>query len=223
MSTDRIKLIRKIIWVIVFSVSMAFVESAVVVYLRAIYYPGGFKFPLKPITDNLIAVEVLREVATILILLSVAVLISKKLWERFAYFLFCFGAWDIFYYVWLKVLLDWPPSIFEWDILFLIPLPWTGPVIAPVIISMLMIIFGLFIIHLFYRGHDFRPDLISRVFALIGTGLITFSFVHDTDATLHQQLPQPYRYEALFIGGFLYIAAFVISYLKTIRKLKYQK
>ena len=218
MSTDRIKLIKKITWVTVFSVSMAFVEAAVVVYLRTIYYPDGFEFPLRPITDNMIGVELLREFATILMLCSIAVLAGKRLWERFAYFLFCFGVWDIFYYIWLKVLLDWPSSIFDWDILFLIPLPWIGPVIAPVSISLLMVIFGFFIIYSFYKGYDFKPTLTSRILVLVGTAFILFSFMRDTDAALHQQLPQPYWYGFLLIGELLYVTAFMISYLKTMRQ-----
>ncbi len=217
MSTDN-KLIKKLIWVAIFSISMGFVESAVVVYLRRIYYPEGFSFPLKPLIDNLIEVEVLREAATIFMLLSAAALAGKKIWERFAYFLFCFGVWDIFYYIWLKVLLDWPSTIFDWDILFLMPMPWIGPVIAPVTISMLMIFFGLFIIYSFYKGYDFRPILISRILVLVGTGFIIFSFMRDTNATLHQQPPQPYLYGFLFIGEFLYAAAFIISYIKAIKQ-----
>ena len=212
------KLARKIIWAAVFGISMAFVESAVVVYLRAIFYPEGFSFPLKPITDNLIIVELARELATILLLLSVSALIGRKFWERFAYFLFCFGVWDIFYYVWLKVLLNWPSSIVEWDILFLIPLPWIGPVIAPVSISALMIIFSLLIIFSFHKGYDFRPTLISRILVLVGTALILFSFMRDTNASLYQHLPQPYLYGFLFAGELLYVTAFTLSYLKTLRQ-----
>ena len=218
MSPDRTNLVRRIIWVTVFSISMGFVESAVVVYLRAIYYPEGFAFPLKPITDNMIGVELLREFATILMFLSIAVLIGKKLWERFAYFLFCFGVWDIFYYIWLKVLINWPLTIFDWDILFLIPLPWIGPVIAPVSISMLMIVFSIFIIYSFDKGYDFKPMLISRILALVGTGLILFSFMRDIDATIHQKLPQPYLYGLLVIGELMYIVAFTISYARTVRR-----
>ena len=214
------KLTRKIILVVIFSISMAYVEAAVVVYLRVIYYPEGFSFPLTPITENMILIEILRESATILMLFSIAVLIGKKAWERFAYFLFCFGIWDIFYYIWLKVLLDWPSSIFEWDILFLIPLPWIGPVIAPVSVSILMIIFSSLIISSFQKGYNFRPTLISHILALVGTAFILFSFMHDLDAALYQQLPQPYMYEVLVIGELLYITAFVISYVKPTRQYK---
>ncbi len=211
------KPIRKILWGTVFGIAMAFAEAAVVVYLRTIYYPEGFFFPLKPLFDKLIVIEILREIATILMLISFAALAGKKLWERFAYFLVCFAVWDIFYYIWLKVLLDWPASFLDWDILFLIPLPWIGPVIAPVSVSILMLVFGLKIIHMFHKGYEFKTALISRLLALAGTGLLIFSFIRDTGAALHQQYPKPYLYGFLIAGELCYIAAFMISYLKSIR------
>lgn len=207
-------LITKIVWVIIFGIAMAFVESSVVVYLRAIFYPGGFTFPLESIADSKIVIEVLREVATIFMLLSVAYLAGKKFWERFAYFMLSFGVWDTFYYVWLKVLLDWPSTVFELDVLYLIPLPWIGPVVAPVSISVLMIIFSIIIARSFQRGDDFRPRLISHVLALAGVALVLYSFMYDIDATLRQQVPKPYRYELLIIGDLLFVASFIIAYLK---------
>jgi hypothetical protein len=213
---NRENLIRKIIWVTVFGISMAFFESAVVVYLRAIFYPEGFKFPLMALADYKIFVEVLREIASIFMLLSVACLAGKRFWERFAYFILSFGIWDIFYYVWLKVLLDWPSSLFEWDVLYLIPLPWIGPVIAPVSISVLMIVFSILIADSFQKGYNFRPTLISHMLALAGVILVLYSFMYDLNATLHQQMPKPYRYEFLVIGDLLFIGSFVLSYVKTI-------
>jgi hypothetical protein len=211
---NRDTFIWKVFWIILFAISMAFVEAAVVVYLRAIYYPEGFRFPLRAITDYKIVVELFREFATILMLLSVSMLSGRKLYERFAYFMIAFGVWDIFYYIWLKVSLDWPSTIFEWDILFLIPLPWIGPVIAPVSISILLIIFGVFIAYLFQKGREFKPTLISYIFALAGAVVILYSFMKDTDATLHQRLPQPYQYELLIIGELFFIGAFLVSYVK---------
>ena len=210
-------LITKIVWVIIFGIAMAFVESAVVVYLRAIFYPGGFKFPLETMDDYKIFIEVMREIATIFMLLSIAYLAGKKFWERFAYFMLSFGVWDIFYYVWLKALLDWPSTVFEWDILYLIPLPWIGPVVAPVSISVLMIIFSIIIARSFQKGDDFRPCLISHVLAIAGAVLVLYSFMCDTEATLHQQMPKPYKYELLIIGDILFMAAFLKSYIKTRR------
>ena len=210
-------LITKIVWVIIFGIAMAFFESAVVVYLRAIFYPEGFKFPLEAMADYKIFIEVMREIATIFMLLSIAYLAGKKFWERFAYFMLSFGVWDIFYYVWLKALLDWPSTVFEWDILYLIPLPWIGPVVAPVSISVLMIIFSIIIARSFQKGDDFRPCLISHVLAIAGAVLVLYSFMCDTEATLHQQMPKPYKYELLIIGDILFMAAFLKSYIKTRR------
>lgn len=211
-------LILKILWVTVFAVAMAFVESAVVVYLRVIYYPEGFTFPLKLIMDDTIMVELYREIATLFMLLAVAVLAGRRLWERFAWFMLAFGVWDIFYYIWLKVLISWPSSLSEWDILFLIPVPWIAPVSAPLSISLLMILAGILIVHLFQNGHEFRPALTSYILASAGAALILYSFMQDTGATLYQQTPQPYHYEFLVIGDILFVAAFVISYVKAVKK-----
>lgn len=207
-------LISKLFWLTLFSIAMAYVESAVVVYLRAIYHPAGFTFPLKSITDYKITVEVFREVATIIMLLTVAHLAGRNLRDRFACLMLAFGVWDIFYYVWLKVLIDWPASIFDWDILFLIPLPWIGPVIAPVSIAILMIIFGILIARSSDKGSVFRPKPIAALLALAGTVLVLYSFMYDTGSTLHSQMPKPYRYDLLIIGDVLFVAAFLIPYCK---------
>ena len=53
-----------------------------------------------------------------------------------------FGFWDILYYVFLRIMSGWPSSLFDWDILFLLPVPWWGPVLAPVAIAALMIVWG---------------------------------------------------------------------------------
>jgi len=206
---------KKIFWISLFGVTMGYFEAALVVYLRAIYYPEGFAFPLKIPTDFIIAVEVGREAASVIMLVSVACLTGKKFWERFAYFMLAFGVWDILYYVWLKALLNWPSSIFQWDVLFLIPLPWIGPVIAPVSIAVLMIVCGILIIGVFQKGGDFRPTLVSYLFGIIGLVLVLYSFMYDLNATLHQSMPRPYRYELLVIGDICSVAAFLISYMKS--------
>ena len=207
-------LFSKLLLLAIFAIAMAFIESAVVVYLRAIFYPDGFKFPLKAITDHKIVIEVFREAATLFMLLSVTFLAGKKRWERFAYFMFSFGVWDVFYYIWLKVLLNWPASLFDWDILFLIPIPWISPVIAPVSDSLLMIIFSILISRSIHKGFGFSPKLLSGILALSGITLILYSFMHDVNATLHQQMPKPYHYDFLIIGDSLFIVAFLIAYVK---------
>jgi len=208
---------RRVFWIPVFSISMALVEAGVVVYLRDLYYPGGFTFPLKMITGRNLIVELGREAATIFMLISVAALSGKRFWEKFSYFLICFGIWDIFYYLWLKVAIGWPSSLLDWDILFLIPLPWIGPVIAPVTISIMMISAGLLIIYLFKRGHDFRPSSPACVLTIIGSLIILYSFMWDTEASLHEQIPLPYRYDALIVGEILYLVAIFLAWRNTVR------
>lgn len=209
---------RKIPWIFVFCVAMALVEAAIVVYLRALYYPEGFVFPLKMMTLRHLIVELGREAATIFMLMAVAAITGRQFWEKFAYFIVCFGIWDIFYYVWLKISLGWPSSLFDSDILYLIPLPWIGPVIAPASIAALMIIIGLLMIRLYNSGHAFRPSRLTWVLTIVGTLTLLYSFMRDTGAGLHQEVPLPYRYDLLIAGEILYIVAFVLAWRNTVHK-----
>ena len=209
---------RTVLWIVVFSISMAFLESAVVIYLRDLHYPEGFAFPLKMITGRHIGVEIGREAATIFMLIAVSALSGKRFWEKFSYFLICFGFWDLFYYLWLKVAVGWPSSLVDWDILFLIPLPWIAPVIAPVTIATMMILAGLFIILLYKRGYDFRPSSLTWILTIVGTLIILYSFMRDTGASLYQRMPLPYRYDALIAGEILYLLAIFFAWRNTVYK-----
>ena len=206
----------RIILILLFGVAMAYVETMAVVYLRELLYPEGFSFPLKLMPLNLIVMELFRELASIAMLVAVAGIAGKKFWQRFGYFIILFGTWDIFYYVWLKVTIGWPFSLFDWDILFLIPIPWIGPVIAPVLVALLMVITGLSITSLFARGYTFRPTALTWVLSAVATAALLFSFMRDTGATLHQQMPQPYMYGLLIVGLLLNLIAYLVSYRKTI-------
>ncbi len=201
--------------VFIFSIAFAFVEASVVIYLRSIYYPEGFSFPLKLISPMHLPVELAREFSTIIMLVTTGILVGTTAWSRFGYFLIAFGVWDIFYYVWLKVFLDWPASLFEWDVLFLIPLPWIGPVIAPVLISLLMIIAGILLVQRVARGEPIRVPAMAWWISLVGTGVILFSFMLDLDATLNAQMPMPYRYELFLAGLAAYIAAIYLTFFRT--------
>lgn len=197
---------QRLIYAVLFSAAIGYVEAMVVVYLRALYYPDGFTFPLARIPDTMLALEFFREFATLVILVSVAALIARRGWERFGYFLIFFGLWDLFYYVWLKAALDWPASLLDWDVLFLIPLPWIGPVIAPALIAIEMVIVGVLITRRYARGGELRPTLLSWALALAATGFALWSFMHDFGATLHGEMPEPYAYWALGAGLVLYAA-----------------
>ena len=205
--------INRLKYIILFAIAMGYFEAALVVYLREFLYPEGFAFPFKVIPLKLAVIEIAREAATVVMLIAVSALAGKKFWERFGYFIILFGIWDIFYYVFLRLTIGWPSTIFEWDVLFLIPLPWIGPVLAPVLVAILMIVCGLLIIRMIHTGRDFRVSRSSWIVACTATALILFSFMRDFDATLHQQLPQPYWYWLLVVGLALYCWAFVQSYI----------
>jgi len=169
----------KITWLTLFSIAMGFMETAVVIYLRKVYYPQGFQFPLVPVEPTIAIIEFLREAATIIMLVGIGVLSGKTRAQKFAFFIYCFAIWDIFYYVFLKMFLNWPESLFTWDILFLIPVPWVGPVLAPCLVSLSMIAFTLIII----LAEEKRKTGIIKLkeWALLSLGSITiiFSFVID--------------------------------------------
>jgi hypothetical protein len=144
LETDR-NTPKRFVALVFFGIAFAYIESAVVVYLRAIFYPDGFTFPIADFDDitgfgPYLLTEIGREAATLMLMFTGSYLLGKNLRRRFAYFLTIFAVWDIFYYVWLKVLIDWPVSILDWDILFLMPVTWAGPVLAPVLTSLTMLI-----------------------------------------------------------------------------------
>ena len=134
---------RRWLTVVGYAIAMAWVESAVAYYLRTMihridpYQPN----PL-PIIGGLGPVEMVREAATIIMLLTVGLLAGRNCRARLGYSAIAFGVWDIFYYIFLKAICGWPHSLADWDILFLLPLPWWGPVWAPMTIASLMIAWG---------------------------------------------------------------------------------
>lgn len=164
-------------WVTGFAVAMAFLESAVVVYLRAIYYPAGFDFPMVPIAPRIAITELVREFATLVMLMAPGALISKHRLDRFAWFCYSFAVWDLFYYVFLKLILGWPYSLFTWDILFLLPIVWVGPVLAPCMVSSGLIILAIVLLRSRRRNAAFRPARWQWSWLLTAGGLILWTFI----------------------------------------------
>jgi len=155
---------KRLLIAVVFSMAFGYIESAVVVYLRALFHPNGFTFPMEvfdatPEGKRLVLTEVGREAATLVLILTGAWLFGSNRQERAAYFLIIFAVWDIFYYVWLKVLLDWPASLMDWDILFLIPMVWASPVLYPVLVSLAMFSFAVMVLR---RREQGRPLTVIR-------------------------------------------------------------
>lgn len=172
-------IIKTILQLTVFSIAMGFLETAVVFYIRKLYYPDGFDFPLVPITKDIAITEFWREVATIVMLAGIGIIAGKNRQQRFAFFIYCFAIWDIFYYVFLYVLLGWPQSLFTWDILFLIPVPWVGPVLCPCLVSLTMIALAFVIVYAQEKGLNGKTNRTERWIMLVGCALILVSFMWD--------------------------------------------
>jgi len=169
----------KIFFITWFAIAMGFLETAVVVYLRALYYPEGFVFPLIPMDPNIIGVELIRELSTIVMLVCIGILAGEKPLEKFSWFLFTFGVWDIIYYVGLKLFLDWPPSLLTWDVLFLLPVTWAGPVLAPLLCSLMMIGFALFTLMSRQKNPLMMPGKLSWLMISSGALVVFISFIAD--------------------------------------------
>ncbi len=167
--------------VTIFAAAMAWVEAAVVLYLRVLVDRlQPYQADPLPHFGGLGGAEVVREAATLTMLLAVGWLAGTNLRTRLAYGAFAFGVWDILYYVFLVPLTGWPASLLDWDILFLIPFPWWGPVIAPVSISALMIAGGILTIVLDQKVPS-RPGTGRWWFpASAGAGVILCGFMEES-------------------------------------------
>jgi len=121
-------LFKQFFWLMAWAIAFGYIEASVVVYLRKIYYPEGFLFPVVIAEIRIAIVEIIRELATLIIMWTTVSLAYERVQSRMAAFMVLFGIWDIFYYIFLKVLLNWPEGPGSWDLLFLIPVPWVGPV-----------------------------------------------------------------------------------------------
>lgn len=211
------KALGRSIWVAIFAVAFAWVESAVVVYLRKIYFDGDFSFPLvvvweegKHVIDPLIKIEFGREIATIIMLLAVGWAAGRNKFQRFCFFMIAFGIWDIFYYIWLYVMVGWPESLMTWDLLFYVPLPWVGPVITPALIAAAMVGAGLLIIYYQERGYEIRWRWYDMAVELACGLLIIVAFCWDWKNILQVPgdiertgIPNPFAWW-LYVPAFLF-------------------
>ncbi len=165
----------KVFGLVVFAVAMALVEAAVVVYLRELLGNGPL-FPMKEIPPNLLTLEIGRETATIVMLAAVAWLSFRGDMRRMGAFLLVFAIWDASYYGWLRAAIGWPHGIGDWDILFLIPTPWVGPVW-----SVLLICAGMFVFAVLFLGASeeapFQPGFWGWATGLSGTGLVVATYI----------------------------------------------
>jgi len=192
--------------VLLLSVAFGYIEAAVVVYLRVIYYPEGFTFPLPvmPLSDSVLrfhlGTEIGREAATLVLITGAAWLAGQNRRQQIGYFLLIFAVWDIFYYIWLKVLLGWPASILDWDILFLIPTVWASAVLYPLLVSLTMAIFGLIMLYRDEQGRPIRPTKAEWLGFVVASALIVTSFC-TAGPHVTEENYQDYFYWPVFASG----------------------
>jgi hypothetical protein len=209
------KLTKKIVWAVIFAIAMAFLEAAVVVYLRRLYGISDLILTVPPFDPQIARIELGRELATLFMLLSLGWIAGQKLQSRLGFTLVAFGVWDIFYYLWLKVFIAWPTTLLDPDLLFLIPLPWWGPVIAPILISLLMIMGGTLAILREEQGHVIRFMITEAIVLLAGILAMLYAFMQDAISTLpasasllSQLKPSQFNW-AVFLAG-LFLSGFMV-------------
>lgn len=134
---------QKFMLLAIFGIAMAHFEGVVVVYLRkalGLLDSESNKESVKKFTKRYLYIEMTREVATIIMLLAVALVVGSTWVEKGIFFLWTFAFWDLFYYLSLYILIKWPPKLTTIDVLFLIPKPWIAPVWFPISVSSLTIV-----------------------------------------------------------------------------------
>lgn len=164
---------------LLYACAMGLLEAICVIYLRRLLRPAGMGTgALAPLAGH---VEIIREACTMLMLLATAWLAGSNVRSRAAAFFVMFGVWDILYYGGLKWLAGWPAAWLQWDCLFLIPKPWHGPVLAPVLISVYFIAVCGWVFLREESGRRLRISLLALALQLPGLCLWYWSFVKDSD------------------------------------------
>lgn len=212
--------IKKFCLVVVFGVALGYFEAAVVVYLRAIFYPGGFTFPLSnfgqtDLWNQLLLTEVGREAASIVLIFTAARLFGQTTRQHFAFFMVIFAVWDIFYYIWLRVLISWPESIMDWDILFLIPTVWASPVLAPVIVSVILLLFAAIILYRDLCGNVFRVLFFDWLGFVIAGLIVVLSFCLAGRGITESNFKSHFSWLVFTLGVILASAVFFKCLLKS--------
>ncbi len=213
---------------VLFGIAFAYVEAAVVVYLRTIYepvrrealrdVPHGAVLPLLRAEQlqaagrdhlRVVQIEMDRELATLAMLAAVGLAIGRSFRQWLAGFMIAFGVWDIFYYVFLRLLIGWPASIWTWDILFLVPVPWAGPVIAPVLISVSMIAAGGVVLWRESHGRPIRSGRLSWLLITLGGFVVIVAFCWDYRQTSGGGWPHPFNWPLFAVGEVMAVVGFM--------------
>lgn len=221
---------RAVISLILFGSAFGYVEAAVVVYLRHIYQPVRQKlhpgkppddlFPLitteqlkeqGPDYERLLLTELGREFATLLMLAGAALAVAANFRQWLAGFVLAFGVWDLVFYLFLKSILNWPDSLRTWDILFLLPLPWVGPVLSPCIVAATMIWGGIVLLKRDIGGRGMRISGPHWAGIVVGGLVLMVAFMWDWRNTMAGHEPNPFNWPLFAAGELLSVGSFLHS------------
>jgi hypothetical protein len=213
---------------LLFGASFAYVEAAVVVYLRGLYEPLHQQLhPDRPASDlfpllrpdqleaagppyrQWLGIELVREGATLVMLAAVALAVARNHRAWLAAFMIAFGLLDVFFYLCLKVLINWPESLWTWDLLFLLPLPWVAPVLAPVLVALTMIGAGVVVLKRETVGRPLHLGWIRGAVIGVGGLLQVCAFCWDWRNSMAGGEPAPFHWPLFALGGGLGLGAFL--------------
>lgn len=228
---------RAIAALFLFGISFGYLEAAVVVYTRTIYDPiharlhpeRGPHDLLPMVTPQQLAaadpenprrlvIEIGREAATMIMLGSIALAVANNPHSWIAALAIVFGVWDLSFYAFLRLMIDWPESLTTWDVLFLIPRPWVGPVWAPMLVALSMIVCGL----ISFQAGGIRGRASHWVALLAGAIVIIIAFVWDFKNTMSGGLPNPFNWPLFLAGEAIGLGAFVAAAVARARNEKRQ-
>ena len=218
---------RVLLAIMLFGIAFGCVEAAVVVYLRTLGEPVREKvlagrshdevFPLLTLEEwqaadvpftRIATTELVRELATILMLAAIGLAYARNSRQWLAGFMIAFGMWDIFYYVFLKLFVGWPGSLWTWDLLFLIPVPWSGPVITPVLVSLAMICIGIAILNRELAGIPVHLRLRHWAVIVAGSLVVIVAFCWDFRGTARGDMPNPFNWPLFLLGLAIGVSGF---------------
>ena len=192
---------------------MAYLESAVVVYLREMYGINDLLNDINLEPDIYTFIEIGREAATIVMLVFISLLAGDNRQKKIGYFFIAFGIWDIFYYVWLYLFIQWPKSLLEWDILFLIPFPWWGPVIAPILISILLISIG----YLLTNDIKFKVTTIDWILFCLSIIVLLYTFTEDSIISIISGMVKLTEIRPTSFNWILFLTAYIVWIITSIK------
>ena|SRR5688572_30428664 len=201
---------KRFFWVSLYAIAMALLEAVLVVYLRhGLPHANIDKFA----RVSYLSMESWREAATIIMFVAVGWLAGHQKIDRWAYGLYAFGLWDIWYYIWLKVLIDWPTTLLDWDTLFLIPVEWRGPVLSPVLIALLICLSSVLAVVRTTRGEQLAISPVHIGVILLGSLLALYTFM--ANALQPALLDQPRPFEVF--NWPLFLVAFALMVVSSLR------